>query len=87
MVRTIRLDKELETSLKQMTRKTGQSASEVIRDALRLRAAQLNALPNTHPWSAYVGKVAGRGRSVAKRADEEFSRLLSRRSKKKADRS
>jgi predicted CopG family antitoxin len=84
MVRTVRLDKDTEKSLKEVARATGQSPSEVIRESIRIRAAQLRSLPKDHPWASYAGKVAGRGRSLARRSSEEFLRNLLE--KKKAGR-
>lgn len=79
---SVRLDQETEALVRRISKSTGRSKSEVIRDALRRLATDI---PPSSPDTVYdqiadiVGIARGGGRQYAARSEEVLRALFARR--------
>lgn len=82
MITTVRLPAETEALVRRIAKRTGQSKSEVIRDALALLAERDGGGDVTRPYDAVahlVGCVDSGGLNLSERTGEGFRRLLEKR--------
>ncbi len=86
MPTTVRLDPKTESLLKRLARKTGQTKSQIIRDAIeKLAQSEMGDEPSNRPYDRIkhlIGVVRGGPPDLSERTGEKFTKLLMARAKR-----